>query len=164
MTDKKAIPEMSIDTRLLIDKLKTVEVGTTITYDELTAVIGRDIRSRQGYQRLQSARRHCRKHLGIVFATVAKEGIRRCDDAAIVGVAEDFLHRTHRAAKRGIETLACADFEKLDNSKRVELNAIASGLGVIHHITGHGAQKKLIASVQQAGEKLPLAKTMDVFK
>lgn len=162
--EKKAIPEMSIDTRLLVDKLKSVKIGDTASYDQLTAVIGRDIRSKQGYARLQSARRHCLKTLGIVFATVSKEGLRRCDDSQIVGVAEHFVHRAHRIAKRGIDTLACADFDKLDNGRRIELNAIASGLGVIHHITSHSSQKKLMQSTQSAGDKLPLAKTLEVFK
>jgi len=164
MSDKKAIPEMSIDTRLLIEKMKSVKVGDVISYDELSKIIGRDIRSRQGYARLQSARRNCLKQHGIVFSTVAKEGLRRCDDSQIVGQAEHFVHRAHRISKRGIDTLACADFQKLDNTKRVELNAIASGLGVIHHITSMPAQKKLMAAAQQASDKLPLAKTLEVFK
>lgn len=45
---KAAIPELSADTRALAAALRAVEAGQIVTYEALTAVIGREVLIRAG--------------------------------------------------------------------------------------------------------------------
>jgi len=161
---KRAIPELSIDARLLAERLEKCQFGEIVPYDELSKVVGRNVRERQGYSQLQAARRVVMRERRMVFAAVTGEGLKRCDDAGIVAVAGSYVDRIHRMTKKSISTLACADFDKLDNSTRIELNAKASQLAVLDQLTTNKAQQKIAAAVKQAEDRLPLAKTLEVFR
>ncbi len=66
MADKRAIPEISVDARLLHQKLQSVSIGQTITWEDLSAVIGRDvIAGSKGYSALTTARKRAQTDDGI---------------------------------------------------------------------------------------------------
>lgn len=163
-TERKGIAELSIDTRLLANHLSKANPGDVLTYDDLSKVIGRDVRGKQGYQRLQSARRVVRRENDMIFATIAKVGLRCCDDAGKVRIANGYIDRVHSAAKKGINVVSAINYDKLENNDRIALNATASHLGVLHQITTAKAQKKLTQAVTEVNDKLPLAKTLEQFK
>jgi hypothetical protein len=99
---------LSPETAALHAALAAVPLGETITYDSLSAVIGRDVR-RGAQARLASARRIAERDNGAVFETLRKTGLRRLlpDEAPDIGSsARHKLRRTSRRAIKGMMALA----------------------------------------------------------
>jgi len=71
--NRRSIPEMSVDTRLLIERLSRVEIGDFVSYKELSEVIGRDV---QGAARgnLTTARHRLEVDDAIQFGPVVGKG------------------------------------------------------------------------------------------
>lgn len=167
MTDQvatnKAIPELSIDVRLLAERLKKATPGEVISYADLSSVIGQDVRGRQGYARLKSARRVVQREANMIFEAVTRQGLKRCDDMGIVKVAQSCIDSIHRRATRGLKAIACVNVDTLDNNGRILLNATASHLGVLRQVTTAKSQEKLTQAVAKTSDKLPLQKTLEAF-
>ena len=104
----KAIPEISIESTLLIDRLKTLEVDEVVTWDELSNLIGRDVR-KEAYHNLGTARNRLLRDERMVFECVRKVGVKRLSDDGIVVSAESGLQRIKRASRRSFRKLSCAD-------------------------------------------------------
>ena len=96
----RTIPELSIDSKMLYDRLIKAEVGAVIPYRELTEVISRDV---QGPARgnMNTARHRALRHNGMVFEAVWKVGLKRLNDTEVVAVGEASLGRIRRVARRG---------------------------------------------------------------
>ena len=163
-SDRKAIPELSLESQLLVDRLLTIEPGLCISYSVLADVIGQPVQTGTGYGRLQTARRILQRDHGIVFEAVIGEGLKRMDDAGCVRVGASYRQRIRRAAKRGLSKLLCADPAKLTNDEKTEFHATASHLGVLHHMTGRAVTKQLTATVEKTQERLPVAKTLAALR
>jgi len=163
-TKPKAIPELSIESQLLVDRLVTVDAGDVISYEKLAEAIGQPVRSGTGRNRLQTARRILQRDHGVVFEAVIGVGLKRMDAAGCVRVGSAYRQRIRRAAKRGLSKLLCADPAKLTNEQKTEYHATASHLGVLHHLTGRAATKQLAAAVEKTDQRLPVAKTLAAFQ
>jgi len=159
----KAIPELSIESQLLVDQLVTVAAGDVIPYATLAAAIGQPVQSGTGRNRLQTARRILQRDHATVFEAVANVGLKRMDAAGCVRVGSAYRQRIRRASKRGLEKLLCADPADLTNAQKTDFHATASHLGVLHHLTGRAATKQLAAAVEKTDQRLPVAKTLAAF-
>jgi len=158
------IPEISIETRMLIDRLKTAQIGETITYATLSNIIGREVQD-DARHLLVSAQKAClRDH--IVFASVRKIGVKRLADTEIVGIGEAMLPKIKRAAKRGIVKMtSVADFSALPDAAKLRHNAVISMLGVVAHVAGPRRLQKITDEVTKAaGSQLPPAKLLEAFR
>lgn len=153
----------TIDTQTVIDRLEKTAPGELVTYKELSELIGRDIADGARHV-LQSAKRALQKHRQMVFAAVTKQGVRRLDDAGIVDTGTAAVKRIGRAARHAGVTLACADFDKLDDGRRVKHNAVLSYFGVVEAISKKGAIAKIETRVAKTQQRLPLMKTLDAFR
>ena len=155
--------QMSIDTRQLYERLKQASVGETVTYQELSEIVGRDVRGR-AYSNLLSARRRCMRQDAIVFGTVQKVGLQRLDDGGVVGTAEGAMSRIRRQARRAGITLSCVrDFDALPIEAQTKHNAAMSLLAVVSRITQNSAMKQLEKHVGETKKELPLTKTLEFF-
>lgn len=164
MTDKKTIQEISVDARLLHQKLKTIEIGATVTWDDLSSVIGRDVRD-SGYSALTTARRRVQIDDGMIFDAVHTIGLKRLTDIEIVSSGQSFVDRVRRIARKGAKRLlSVKDFDKLPNNVKVSHNAYASLLGAITQVSSESKVRMLEKHVQNTQQALPLAKTLEVFK
>lgn len=167
MTDKKkAIAEISVDARLLHQRLKEVAVGETITWEELSTVIGRDVTAGSaGYGPLSTARKRALNDDGIVFDAVSKVGLKRLTDTEIVNTGQATVDKVRRAARKGAKRLlSVRDFEALPNAMKIKHNAYASLLGAVASIAQENKVHQLEKHVENAKAALPLAKTLEVFK
>lgn len=161
-TDKKTQFEMSIDTRTICDRLKTVAIGEVVSFKQLTELLGRNVAG--SCSNLQSAL-HSLEGDGIAFANIRGTGYQRMDDIAVVNTLESSREGLRRKAKRALKRLTCiGDFEKLPNDKKITHNAGASFLGAIYSMTSRSRVKSLEERVAAAGAQLPLAKTLEAFK
>lgn len=163
MTDTKPAFEMSIDTRVIYDRLKSAAIGQTVTFDELSKELGRKVEGDSS--NIQSALRRLVNTDGIVFDNVRGLGYKRLNDVEIVNTSERDREGMRRQARKIVKRLTCvSNFDALPNDMKIKHNAALSGFGAIAAIMTPGAMKKLEASVEQASQQLPLAKTLEAFR
>lgn len=154
----------SIDTDVLYKRLVNVKIGETITYTELSALIGRDVQI-SGSSILQSARRIALNKDNILFDTITNHGIKRLNDVEKVNTAVSSLRRIQAAAKTGAKKVSSVDdFELLPSEQKFKHNAYLS----IFNAIVYSAQQKTVQKIEQSIEiqngKLSLNKTLDFFK
>lgn len=137
--------------RQLIEALRTCAVGQVLTYEEIMVAAGAQP-GRGGRYRdaLGTARRVLERDERIVFETVRKVGLRRCDDRGALAVGEGYIHRAHRASRRGLTTLAAVDPAKLDAAEGTALRARVSLLGAVAHATSARAIREREAGIVPA--------------
>lgn len=160
--EKKTMFEMSIDTRMLYDRLKVVDVGEIVTFRQMSELLGRPVEG--ATSNLQSAL-HRLEGERLAFANIKGVGYQRMDDVAVVNTAESAREGIRRKAKRAIKRLVCVrEFDSLPNELKIKHNAALSGFGAIASIMSPGRVKALEEQVAKAGQQLPLAKTLESFK
>jgi hypothetical protein len=159
----RAIPELSVDTQILERLLVGAAVGDVIGYGALSAAIGRDVQNSARHL-LMSAQRRLQRERQMVFAPVVGVGIKRLDDAGIVGVGESIMARTGRSARRGIQKLACATYESLPNDLKVKHNAMLSAFGVLAHMTKSKTLRQLEGVAEKASQPLAIKPCLDELK
>lgn len=161
--DRKPSFELSIDTRLVYDRLKQAAIGEVVSFRALKDALGREVEGSESS--IQSAVRRLLKVDGIVFENVRGVGYKRLADIDIVRSSESMRDRLRRGAKRMVRKLACVqNFDALPNDLKVKHNAAMSGFGAVVAMMSPGRMKKLEQKVEQAAAQLPLAKTLEVFR
>ena len=164
MTDnsgKRPTFEMSLDTRMALDRLRQAAVGDTVTFSDLSVALGREVDG--GTPTVQAALRKLERD-GVIFGNVRGVGYQRLSDSAIVNTAEHERAALRRKARRVVHRLtSVADFDALPNDLKVKHNAAVSGFGAIASVLSPAKMKSLETSVEKAQAKLPLAKTLAAF-
>lgn len=156
------VPALSIDTKMLSDRLAKCEDGETVTYADLSAIIGRNVQV-EARGNLTSAM-HRMLAEGAVFGSVRNVGVKRLTDAEIVGVGPEIIGRVRRAARRASAKLASVqNFEGLPPAAQTTHNMALSVLGVLAHITKPGTVRKLEARIEQGRQALPLQRTLEAL-
>lgn len=156
--------ELSIDTRVLVDFLAKADVGQTVTYTDLSRVLGSVVNGATPC--LHSALRHLERSKDMVFGNVRGVGYQLLSDAQIVQTGEHESQRIMRHAKRAGKRLTkVKDFDGLSEADRVAHNARLSLFGAIAAISKGSSYKKLAAAVEAGGTKeLPIGRTLEVFR
>lgn len=148
--------EISPDTRALAERLTLVPHGATISYADLSKVIGRDILK---FRYLAySAFGVVRREHGAIFGVVRGKGYQRLnvDQApAIGGTARRHIRRTARRASKNINA-ALAKANDVPNDVRLKANTELSVLGLIEHM-GKDTNVKPSDDMQQAPQPVALA-------
>jgi hypothetical protein len=158
----RTIPGLSIDTKMIQDRLSRCATGEIVRYSELSELIGRDIQN-GARNLLHSAMRRLLAD-GKAFATVRCEGVKRLSDAEVVGEGPAALSRLRRAASRASRKLAAVqDFNALPREAQTTHNMTLSVLGVLAHMTKPSTVRQLEARIDQAQAALPLAKTLEAL-
>lgn len=159
----KSIPELSVDSRLLHQALEKVPQGSTITYAELSALIGRDVQG-AAYGNLTTARNKARKAM-CVFEAVINVGLKRLTDAEIPSLCDKMTDGFHRESGRTIKKLGCIlDFESLPRDVQTKQNTALSMAGMLHHVTKPSQIAKVARRVEEITGHLAVAKTLELFK
>lgn len=162
---KRGIFTRSVDTSLLVSRLQKLAVNETVTWEELSQTIGRDVRT-AGKGFLVSARRRVLLDHGIVLEAIHKVGLKRLDDTGIVKTSDYSRHKIHREAGRALTRIACIEnLAGLPNDDKVKVNAARAAFGALHSITTEASQKKIVkAVVSSGGDSLAIGKTLEAFK
>lgn len=160
---KRPIPTLSIDTKLIYERLASASVGDLIEYSELNDLVQRDIRNGAAGC-FQSARRRVERLDGIVFGTVRGVGVKRLSDDEIVASGQAVIDKSRRAARRGYRRLGCVEFDGLSAESKVKHNTYQSLFSALVAVTKPSAVKKVETKVSQSQESLPLAATLEAFK
>lgn len=153
----------SIDAQMIYERLEKTTVGEIVGYDELTALIGSDVQLKgRGY--METARRMAMRDKGMVFGPIRGIGLKRLADTEIVRSGQSYISKIRRHARRGMKVLVSVqDFDALPNDLKVRHNATASMLGAVAQFSGSTAQKRIEGAVEQAGNKISYARTLELF-
>jgi len=162
--EKRAIPELSVDTQVLERLLMTIDVGGVISYHMMTAAIGRDVQA-DGRHIMDSARERVRRLNQAVFEPVTDVGLKRLDDIGIIGLGPMTRHRIERMARKGRAKLACVqDFDALPNAMKIEHNTSMAQLGAVQHFSSERTAKKLSTNLTTPQKDMPLRQCLKAME
>lgn len=157
-TTKRGIQAKSSDTLILENRLRKTEVGELVTYDELSKLLGRDVR-KFCVSYLKTAR-HTLVGESIFFDCVTNEGFKRLSNDEAALAADYYRTRIISTTNRGIRHLKNVPFDNLsDEAKKKHLTSSAQ-LGAIQLFSSSKSTKKIEAAVSNTpmatGELLKL--------
>lgn len=161
MGETTAIFVKSNDTAIMENMIRESAEGSIITYDQLTAAIGRDVRKFSSGC-LYSARRILERD-GVHTACVAGEGIKRLTPAESVDKARSQVTRSRRAARRGRSTVETTDFARLTPEQKQSAVAIVAQSTAIEMFGAKKAEKRLTDAASDSTGAIPLGKTLELF-
>jgi hypothetical protein len=163
-TQKRAISELSIDTQTLERLLTTVPIGQTISYDALSASIGRNVQH-DARGNLRTARKRLLRLERMLFGSVVNEGLKRLDDKGKVSDASLHIRRSHTQAKLAVASATSVDnFAALPNDVRITHNIVLAQAGVIKSMTSGRTRKRLETSLSETKPRLSLRESLDLMK
>lgn len=155
----KGIREKSADTSVLENKLRSVAIGDTITYSELSKALGRDVRQ-FCYGNLVTARKTLVGEK-IHFDVVAGQGLKRLDGVAAVMSAGSYVDRAKNAASRGMKVLQNVEFAELPEDAKKQHLAKSAQLGAIKLFGSSKAEKRLTQAV--TSQPMAIGETLKLF-
>lgn len=152
----------SAETIKLLALLSAANVGQVVTYEDMSAAIGRNVRE---FDRaaIYSARRMVQAEYRFVFATVTNVGLKRLSDNEIVELSGDDRTRIRKTVKRGLQRLAVTDYAKLDDKSRHAHLVASAQLAAAGAMVEEKAAKR-IASKVTPGSGIPaIGETLKMF-
>jgi hypothetical protein len=154
--------ELSPESRLIRQYLRTVEVGEIATYDKLSHVIGRPLDHSSSM--LRSAVNALIKDDRVMFACIRTVGYRRLPDADIISHADTDIDGIRRKARRGARKLTCVqDYEALTPQKQLAHTSRLSVLTMVAYTTTDQGLKKVETAATGKKGELPLSETVRAF-
>lgn len=164
LNPKKTDFEMSIDTRLLYERIKKMQIGDKVTYEELSALLGSDVTGRaRGH--LGAARRIAEREDQIVTEAIRKVGIKRLNDSETVASGNLFRRKIRSASRRGVRRVTSVEFDRLSDADKISHNVQLSVFGAVQSITEPRRVQRLEGAVNTSNTgQLPLGKTLELFK
>lgn len=161
MNESKWELVQTVHTRMILAHLRKLEVGETVTYDELSNAVGFDVLSYRGS--MDTARKRLLTDNRMVICCVRGVGLRRADDVASIEVVEQGIEKIHRQARRTNKVVNTIDIHKLESSQRSRVLAQAAITGVLEHATSSRTMKKVTAAVPSNGQ-LQIGTVLQVLK
>jgi len=165
--DKRPIGLLSIDTKRLVDRLAEVKPGETISYQEMTSVVGRNVQ-REARSTLESARYIVLRDHRALFDVVRDEGLRRLRDSEVPQVGAFGAQKIRREARRWRKriTFGVKDFGALPDEAKRTYGVYTSYLGLVEHMSKEKQVKRIEAAFEQdgKGESLPIQRTLEAFR
>jgi hypothetical protein len=162
MEGKKSIPELSVDARILYDRLRKATTGEVIEYSELSALIGRDVRAVRYL--LATAIKMAEREDAITFGAVHGIGIKRLDNAGILAVSESNIEAIGRKARRTDRKLGNCDYDSLAEVDKVRHNVMRAVVNAAAVAVSKKSQKKIMGVVEQTKQCLALNPTLEAMK
>lgn len=161
----KSICEVAQDTRVLSGRLARLAPGELVTYNELTALIGRDVRT-IARSTLNSARHIAERDHGLAFGCVHRSGIKRMEGGELPSIGDAAISGIRRKATRASKRmLHAAEKVVLSDEARLQLNARASSLGTIALCSSSKAAARIEEAVKNNGNmELSVSATLAMFQ
>jgi len=152
------IGTLAANTSTLLDAFIKLKVGEVLSYEEMTALIDRDVRPKyEGYQHLQSARKIALQHYQVVLGSLRKVGVKRLADAEKVKEVQSRAVRIRRASKTAIQVGTAMDnFDALPSDLKEACNTAISAMRVVELVASRHGMKTLVAKVRELGSQLPV--------
>lgn len=158
---KQGIQAKATDTILIENRLRNTKVGDLVTYDELSKLLGRDVRL-FCKSNVDTARRTLISE-SVFFDCVTGEGYKRLDNEEAVSASNHYRTRARKAARRGMNHLAHVPFEGLTDESKKKHMAISAQLGAIDLFSSTKSLNKIEAAVDNTSHALAIGETLKLF-
>jgi len=147
----------------VMTSLRAVPEGGTITYDQLSAAAGEEIRDIRHV--LTDAREDVRDQDGILFECVIGHGLRRMGGGDVALTIPGYRSRRARSqATKGVKELATvSNPELLPYEQRTAYRSGAAMLGAIAAVTSAAATRRIQAESAKVDQTLTNAQTLRLF-
>jgi hypothetical protein len=156
--------QVSKETADLIKHLRTVEIGNTATYADLSTIAYGDVQKRCRAN-LDSARRILQHEEQMLFGTITGVGLKRLSDLEVSQEGKAGIKKVRRVIKRTVKRLACvSDFDNLPNEAKVDHNSSLSILGAIDLFSKKDSINKISNQVKTANDRLAIGQTLELFQ
>lgn len=155
---------LSPETNAIVKRLEIMQVGDTVTYEELSHMVGGDIQEKKRHH-LDSARKLLLNQRQMVFGVIIDKGIKRLSDSELVLDGHNYLDKIKRVSRKGAKTLGCVvDFDNLPNELKLQHNTTLSVLGAVRLFTKPANVKKIADQVSSQNSRLLIDQTLGLFK
>lgn len=154
--------EKSADAKIIESILLDCKVGVTVTYDELSKAIGRDVR-KHALAALGTARQGVFKANKLVFGVETNVGLVRLTGEQIVASSSGKRNRITRISRKGLSELASVDFDLLDLETKREHVAASAAFGVVTMFANNSGAKKILSNVKADSKILSIGETIKLF-
>jgi len=152
----------SADAKILESVLSECAIGQTVTYEELSKAIGRDVRV-FAKGALDTARKGCFREKKAVFGVETNVGFIRLDDSQIVSSSDKDVTKIRRSARRSLNKLEVVDFNSLSEPMKKKHVAMSAQIGVVQFFSTTSAAKKIEGVVSNKTSILPIGETLKLF-
>lgn len=154
------IQQIDPEVRTIADLMAKTTIGATLTYDEISAALGRDCRTRDRYKILV-AKKMGEEQSGIIFETQYDVGYRRLPGAELAKIGSAGLKVIRNKAKTSIKTMtlgmsAANDLPPDEYRKQLQF---LSSLNLIAEL----AREKNLPQIEKEEGPLPYAVTARMF-
>lgn len=150
------------DTERLIRHLQTVKVGDFVTYDDLSSIIGRDIRENRG---LLETARNALSEDRFFFLTERGEGVYRGTDKEWFEEIDSKTRRhVKRTARKANKRLGYVVSEELAPEDRTRLAMAQTILGMHEALERPKAQKAITMLCDAEGQRLQIKQAAEALK
>jgi len=147
-------PETYIEVKVLVEKLKEIPLGGTVSYADLSNAIGRDVQ-KSGRLPLVKAREIVEKESGTRFGTVHRVGVKRLEYKDMPGVASKGQSTVLRHTRRTIRKISNLSYNDMDEKTTNELRIAKSHLGAIALVCKPSTRKVVEEQVKTMGTEIP---------
>lgn len=146
------------------DLLVKAAVGDVVTYEQVSAEIGYDVRETP---HLLYSAREALCEAGVVFDVVPGVGVKRVADAGALGMAEGYNVRIHGAARRATRVLRTVDSEALTPGERIRLRLAQIRAGIAQQFAtrrmAHKMERAVTAGAEPAQLRAAVSKSLEQF-
>ena len=160
---KKTIPEASFETKALTERIRIMEPGELVSYEQFTKACGRDVRT-VAMSSLQSAIRRALSLHEVCCECVRTVGYRRLVGNSLIEAQSAGTRRIHNEAMRRVKKLRTAVYDDLDAGNKNRMNALLSTYGMISHTTKTKSISLIENKMADMNKPLPIGQTMELFQ
>lgn len=148
----------------VLTALRAVTEGGTISYADLSAAAGEDVRAIRHV--LTDAREIIRDQDGVLFETVIDHGLRRMGGGDVAMTIPGYRSRRARSqATKGVRELATvASPGDLPQAQRMAYQSGVAMLGAIAAVTSATATRRIQAECARVDQALTVAETLRLFE
>jgi hypothetical protein len=160
----RIIPALSIESGILVSRLRQAKPGDVVTYAEMSKIIGMSVQKHRGS--LDTARRIVMRDDRLIFGCVKDVGLKRLDaEEAAASLATD-VKGTRAKARKGGRKARAIKYEDVPQDARSTLIARASYLSLVDGTGSPASQRKLVASIetQKKTAFLPLQRALEALR
>jgi hypothetical protein len=166
--EKNTIGERSIYTQNIVDRFVESKVGEIVTYEELSRVIGMNVRpGKQGYSYLSSAIKIVERENSIVMDNVQKVGYKHQEDETVAESSMSLLRKNSKSVSRRMKNRLATLSEEWDSlSHEAKTKAVATStlIAMNEHTLKAKNIARLTKGVSGDLKVLGFDKTIELFE
>jgi hypothetical protein len=164
---RKCISERHIYTQELMKALRSIEEEQTISYEDLSATIGLDVRPEgAGYPYQHSARAILEREDNIAFEVVVKEGLRRLTPEQVANGTGSIYQKKKRSlihrSKRRIRTID-DKYDELSSDAKMNVTAHRTILAFDYQLSKPKNLRMIEGKVKETNKLLGFQDTISLF-